>query len=83
MLDDLLLNFDDERATACLHVLMELSHRTQILFFTHHAHLVELAQTHLPSDNLFVTTLADAIPTGETQAQLADESSASQKTMPL
>ncbi|GAB4166187.1 MAG: hypothetical protein Fur0039_02770 [Rhodocyclaceae bacterium] len=45
VVDDLLVQFDDDRALATLEVLGELSARTQVLFFTHHEHLVELAQT--------------------------------------
>ncbi|MCG3201200.1 MAG: hypothetical protein NFCOHLIN_01066 [Gammaproteobacteria bacterium] len=45
IVDDLLVQFDDERAVATLEVLSELSAKTQVLFFTHHKHLVELAQT--------------------------------------
>ena len=47
--DDLLINFDDARAAAGLEVLERLSHRTQVLFFTHHRHLVGLARTVLGS----------------------------------
>lgn len=43
IVDDLLVQFDDDRAVATLEVLSELSNRTQVLFFTHHKHLVELA----------------------------------------
>ena len=43
MLDDILIGFDDARAVAALSALAELSAHTQILFFTHHQHLVELA----------------------------------------
>lgn len=42
--DDLLVDFDDQRAAEALAILGELSEQTQVLFFTHHAHLVELAQ---------------------------------------
>jgi uncharacterized protein YhaN len=45
--DDLLIHFDDRRAIAALQVLGAFSKRTQVLFFTHHQHLVELAQKHL------------------------------------
>jgi uncharacterized protein YhaN len=55
--DDILVNFDDQRAEAALKVLGELSKRTQVLFFTHHEHLVRLAQSVLPSDVLFVQEL--------------------------
>lgn len=42
--DDLFVNFDDARATAGLQVLSELARSTQVLIFTHHTHLVELAR---------------------------------------
>jgi uncharacterized protein YhaN len=58
IVDDLLLNFDDDRAAAALQALADLSRRTQVLFFTHHQHLVELARQQLPGDVLFVHTLA-------------------------
>lgn len=44
IVDDLLVQFDDERSLATLEALAELSRRTQVLFFTHHRHLVELAR---------------------------------------
>ena len=45
--DDLLINFDDARAAAGFRVLAELGQKTQILFFTHHQHLVDIAQATL------------------------------------
>lgn len=42
--DDLFINFDDVRTAAGLQVLGELSRQRQVLFLTHHAHLVPLAQ---------------------------------------
>jgi len=45
--DDLFINFDDARAAAGFEVLGQLSRKTQILFFTHHRHLVEIAQATL------------------------------------
>ena len=42
--DDLFVNFDDERAAAGLEVLHHLAGSCQVLVFTHHAHLVELAR---------------------------------------
>lgn len=53
ILDDILINFDDQRAVAALQVLTELSQRTQVIFFTHHQHLIELAETHLPKGRWF------------------------------
>lgn len=45
--DDLFINFDDERAVKGLEVLAALSRRTQVLFFTHHAHPAMLAENYL------------------------------------
>ncbi|ALG67469.1 YhaN family protein [Beggiatoa leptomitoformis] len=45
IVDDILLNFDDDRSLATLSVLNEVAKHTQVLFFTHHRRLVELAQT--------------------------------------
>ncbi len=55
--DDILINFDDARARAALEALADLSHRTQVLFFTHHDHLAELARTHLPAALVFIHRL--------------------------
>jgi len=43
ILDDVLINFDDDRATAALQVLADLSVTTQVIYFTHHLHLLDLA----------------------------------------
>ncbi len=39
--DDLFINFDDRRSAAGLRLLEQLAEKTQVLFFTHHLHLVE------------------------------------------
>ncbi|MDO5056861.1 MAG: AAA family ATPase [Lautropia sp.] len=54
--DDLFINFDDQRTEAGLKVLGELSQRTQIIFLTHHDHLVPLARRVL-GDQLNVIML--------------------------
>ena len=59
VLDDILVHFDDARSEAALRVLGELASRTQVLFFTHHARIVELAQRVLPKSQLHVHTLRD------------------------
>jgi uncharacterized protein YhaN len=61
VVDDILLNFDDARATAALVALAGLSRRTQVLFFTHHRHLVELAHEHLPREVVFVHELVGPV----------------------
>lgn len=43
--DDLFVNFDDQRAEAGFKVLAEVAKTTQVLFFTHHPHLVEIAKS--------------------------------------
>ncbi len=48
VLDDVLIHFDDTRAAAALEVLAELAKHTQVLFFTHHQHHVDLAHATLP-----------------------------------
>jgi uncharacterized protein YhaN len=49
--------FDDDRAAATLQVLAELSHKTQVIFFTHHRHLVELAGKTIDASELILHTL--------------------------
>ncbi len=58
ILDDVLIHFDDARAQAALEVLAELGAHTQVLFFTHHARMVELARAALPEGALEVHELA-------------------------
>lgn len=50
IVDDILIQFDDERAVASLKALAELSKKTQVVFFTHHEHLVELARKHVAAN---------------------------------
>ncbi|MBW1720289.1 MAG: hypothetical protein JRJ43_12175, partial [Deltaproteobacteria bacterium] len=57
IVDDILIKFDDERAVATLQVLAQLAERTQIIFFTHHQHLVKLAKAHIDGDMLFEHSL--------------------------
>ncbi len=45
--DDLLINLDDQRAKAALKVLWSLSEKTQVIFLTHHQHLVDLGRETL------------------------------------
>ncbi len=46
--DDVLINFDDGRAEATIVELANLSSKTQVLFFTHHARLSDLARKAVP-----------------------------------
>ncbi|AGA91152.1 hypothetical protein Thimo_2416 [Thioflavicoccus mobilis 8321] len=58
ILDDLLATFDDGRAAAILPILSELGRQSQVLLFTHHGHLVELARAALGADAFHVHPLA-------------------------
>ncbi len=49
--DDLLASFDDRRAAAALKVLATLGQSTQVILFTHHSHVAELA-THCAGANV-------------------------------
>ncbi|MFT8364433.1 MAG: AAA family ATPase [Gluconobacter cerinus] len=42
--DDLFITFDEERSLSGLELLSSISKRTQILFFTHHAHIADIAK---------------------------------------
>ena len=54
--DDLFINFDPDRSAAGFDILGQLAEKTQVLFFTHHLHLVDIAQNRLGS-NTHVLTL--------------------------
>jgi len=57
IIDDLLINFDDQRAEAALKVLSELSSKTQVIFFTHHRHLVDMATKAAGANETFVHSI--------------------------
>jgi len=44
IVDDILVDFDDERSVAALQALAQLARKTQVILFTHHQRLVEQAQ---------------------------------------
>jgi len=52
IVDDILIKFDNDRAAAALEILADLSAQTQVIFFTHHAHLVDLARECLADDRV-------------------------------
>ncbi|MCF6157723.1 MAG: chromosome segregation protein SMC [wastewater metagenome] len=43
IVDDILVGFDDNRTRVCLDILAELAFSTQVLLFTHHSRVIELA----------------------------------------
>jgi uncharacterized protein YhaN len=58
IVDDILVQFDDDRAAAALRVLADLSDRTQVIFFTHHEHLTQVARKQVAGERLSVHHLA-------------------------
>jgi uncharacterized protein YhaN len=56
--DDLFINFDDARAAAGFKVLAELAQKTQVIFFTHHQHLLEVARQAIGPDVPTITLAA-------------------------
>jgi uncharacterized protein YhaN len=57
IVDDILIKFDDDRSAAALKTLAQLSTKTQVIFFTHHRHLVELAEENIDPSVLIKHTL--------------------------
>ena len=64
IVDDILIKFDNARARVALQILAELSTKTQVIFFTHHRHLMELAEANVESKILFKHSLGTARGTG-------------------
>lgn len=62
VLDDILVHSDDDRAKAILGTLAELTSTMQVLFFTHHARIVDLAKEVVPPARLRVHDLAKPDP---------------------
>ncbi len=54
IVDDILVNFDDQRSKATLEVLAELARKTQVVLFSHHNRAVELAQGVKGAAGVFV-----------------------------
>ena len=54
ILDDLLVTFDDRRSRAILPILSDMGRANQVLLFTHHRHLLDLAKTLLSEQRLHV-----------------------------
>jgi uncharacterized protein YhaN len=60
VVDDCLVQLDDDRTIEALRALSQLSLRTQVILFTHHEHLVDLATQNLKPDEYHVHRLASA-----------------------
>jgi len=58
VVDDCLIQLDDARAAAALQIFSDLSTQTQVILFTHHQHIVDLAQAHLSEGEFHLHRLA-------------------------
>ena len=58
IVDDILIGFDDNRTRVCLKVLAELACSTQVLLFTHHRRVLELARDLEANASIFFHDLA-------------------------
>lgn len=61
IVDDILIHFDDERAKETLKVLLELSKKTQVIFFTHHSRLIELMKDIASEDQFQLEQLTKLV----------------------
>ncbi len=57
VIDDCLVQLDDDRSAAAMRAFSDLSLRTQVILFTHHEHLIELAERTLAADEFHVQRL--------------------------
>lgn len=57
LLDDSLVQFDDQRATAALRLLHGISEHVQVILFSHHDHLVGLAEQAVAGGDLEIVVL--------------------------
>jgi uncharacterized protein YhaN len=57
IVDDILINFDDERSKATLRALSDLAAKTQVILFTHHGQIFEAARALNLNDRVFIHQL--------------------------
>ena len=58
VVDDILIGFDDRRTRVCLEILAHLAARTQVLLFTHHRRVLELADGIDAKAGIYIHDLA-------------------------
>jgi uncharacterized protein YhaN len=54
IVDDILINFDDDRSRATLKAMAELGEKIQVILFTHHLRLVESARNMNAQESVFI-----------------------------
>jgi uncharacterized protein YhaN len=60
IVDDLFEGYDNKRAAAGFEALAEVAETTQVIFFTHHCHLVDIAQLALSTESVAVQELGES-----------------------
>jgi len=60
ILDDVLITSDDERSANILRALARFAEGSQVMIFTHHQHLIDVARTALSDQGLAIHTLCEA-----------------------
>ncbi|KOR32393.1 hypothetical protein TI05_07560 [Achromatium sp. WMS3] len=58
IVDDILIHYDDVRSRATLQTLANFAKNTQVIMFTHHQHLLQLAREALEPNQLWIQELA-------------------------
>jgi uncharacterized protein YhaN len=69
LLDDVFMTFDDVRTEAGLAVLDEMADRFQVIMFTHHEHLADLAASALTAGRCHVHELPVFVPRPRAEAE--------------
>jgi len=57
IVDDILINFDDQRSKATLNALSNLAEKTQVILFTHHGQVFEDAKALTTNERVFIHQL--------------------------
>jgi uncharacterized protein YhaN len=61
ILDDVLVNFDDDRAAAAFRLFSKLAEKTQVIFLTHHQHLEGVARRALGDSSFGLHRLGEFV----------------------
>ncbi len=73
--DDILVQFDDARAAAAFELLAELAKSTQVIYLTHHRHLVDVARSALKANSFDVrplTRTAESVESADSGSRSSD-----------
>lgn len=61
LMDDVLVHFDDDRARVALEMMTELAQQRQVLYFSHHRHLIDRVMKNMNTSGLNVHELQQSI----------------------